>query len=130
MAQILSVIPSDAKAGDTVTVEGKGFGKTQDKSTVQVDGVVLKVTEWSDTKIVGTLPDNVKAGKVEVTATVNQTASNTVQYVAADPRNRGIETVAHDHAAERPAPEGPKVRYPEEGTGTQRKAIHPVKKIE
>lgn len=55
------------EAGDSVTIYGSAFGKTQSTSTVRFPpGVTATVTSWSATEIVCTVPPGVSAGDVTV----------------------------------------------------------------
>jgi hypothetical protein len=77
---ITSITPSSASAGTgtSVTIEGTGFGATQDTSTVEFfqrsgqPTVPATVSSWSDTSITCTVPETASSGPVVV-----QTASGT-----------------------------------------------------
>jgi hypothetical protein len=63
------------EAGDSVTIHGSAFGKTQGSSTVRFSpGVTAAVTSWSATEIVCTVPAGVGAG--DVTVTTDEGTSN------------------------------------------------------
>ncbi|HID63149.1 MAG TPA: hypothetical protein EYP49_10475, partial [Anaerolineae bacterium] len=63
------------ETGDSVTIYGSAFGKTQGTSTVQFPpGVTATVTSWSATRIVCTVPAGVGTG--DVTVTTDEGTSN------------------------------------------------------
>lgn len=68
-----SVGPTLTRAGNTITVEGRGFGGG---GTVRVGGVAAPVTSWSPARIVATVPAGVAAGVRPVTVTTGGGTSN------------------------------------------------------
>jgi hypothetical protein len=63
------------EVGDSVTIYGSAFGKTQSTSTVRfASGVTATVTSWSATEIVSTVPAGASAG--DVTVTTDEGTSN------------------------------------------------------
>jgi len=54
---IIDVIPSGAKAGDTVVITGTCFGEAQGESTLTLGGVDMLIVSWTDTEIIAVLPD-------------------------------------------------------------------------
>jgi hypothetical protein len=63
------------EAGDSLTIRGSAFGKTQGTSTVRFPpGVTATVTSWSATEIVCTVPGGASAG--DVTVTTSEGTSN------------------------------------------------------
>lgn len=71
--QVGSVGPTLTRAGNTITVEGRGFGST---GTVQVAGVTAAVSQWSANRIVATVPTGVAPGTRPVTVTTGGGTSN------------------------------------------------------
>lgn len=68
-----SVGPTTTRTGQTVTVEGRGFGAS---GTLRVGGVTAATTSWTANRIVGTVPAGVTAGTASVTVTTGGGASN------------------------------------------------------
>jgi hypothetical protein len=67
-APVIDHMLSCGEAGDSVTIHGSAFGKTQGSSTVRFPpGVTAMVTSWSATEIVCTVPAGAGAGDVTVT---------------------------------------------------------------
>jgi len=66
---ISSVSPTTARAGDSITITGTGFGSTQGSGSVWLGSKLAgSITSWSDTSIVAT----VASGSVTGTAQVQQ----------------------------------------------------------
>jgi len=66
---ISSVSPTTARAGDSITISGTGFGSTQGSGQVWLGSKLAgSITSWSDTQIVAT----VASGSVTGTAQVQQ----------------------------------------------------------
>ena len=68
-----SVGPTVTRAGQKITVEGRGFGAT---GTVKVNGVNATTVSWSPNRIVATVPAGVVAGTRPVTVTTAAGTSN------------------------------------------------------
>jgi len=65
---IQQLLPATGKAGDTVTVNGSGFGTVQGSSTVQFGSMSAGTAQvWSGTSIKVTVPAGVRTGYVTVT---------------------------------------------------------------
>lgn len=64
---ITSVSPSSGVVGTPVTISGSGFGATQSSSVVEIGGVPVSATSWSNSQIVVTVPSNALTGPVTVT---------------------------------------------------------------
>ena len=66
---ISTVAPDTAIAGDTLTIEGSGFGEVQDTGYVTFhDGAeAIEYISWSDTQIEVTVPEGAQTGEVIVT---------------------------------------------------------------
>jgi len=71
--QIGSVGPTLTRAGNTITVEGRGFGAS---GTVKVGGVTASTTSWAANRITATVPAGVAAGTASVTVTTGGGTSN------------------------------------------------------
>lgn len=79
--QIISLDPSSAAAGQSVTVSGTGFGATQLSSTIAFNGVNVSsnnIISWSDASIAVSVPTGTTSGNVVVT--VDGAASNGVPF--------------------------------------------------
>ncbi|HEY8472143.1 MAG TPA: alpha-amylase family glycosyl hydrolase [Natronosporangium sp.] len=68
-----SVAPVLTRAGNPITIEGRGFGGS---GTVRVGGVVAPVTSWSANRIEATVPAGVAPGVRSVTVTTGGGTSN------------------------------------------------------
>lgn len=55
--------------GSALTINGSGFGTTQD--TVTIGGVTAVPNSWTDTKIVAPVPSSLLPGFADVIVTVN-----------------------------------------------------------
>jgi glycosidase len=71
--RIGSAGPTLTRAGNTITVEGRGFGSS---GTVRVGGVAAPVQSWSPGRIVATVPAGVAPGVRPVTVTTGAGTSN------------------------------------------------------
>ncbi|NUO58065.1 MAG: alpha-amylase [Hamadaea sp.] len=71
--QIGSVGPTLTRAGNTITVEGRGFGTS---GTLKVGGVTASTTSWTANRIKATVPAGVAAGTASVTVTTSGGTSN------------------------------------------------------
>jgi flagellar hook assembly protein FlgD len=65
---IVSVDPSEATVGSTVTIVGSNFGATQSESEVRLGGVSVGsvISSWSDSQIVFVLPDTFETGEYDL----------------------------------------------------------------
>ncbi|MGA2974465.1 MAG: transglutaminase domain-containing protein [Spirochaetia bacterium] len=64
-----SITPSRGKPGDVMIITGRNFGANRDTSEVRISGVSptsQDYTEWTDTRISVTIPDEVSSGIVYV----------------------------------------------------------------
>ena len=77
--QITSVSTNRVTSGIQLTITGMNFGDHQDKSVINLDDVNIQVNSWSDTKIVGISPPNVKTSNLIVI--VKKQRSNAVDVV-------------------------------------------------
>lgn len=68
-----SVGPTLTRAGNTITVEGRGFGAS---GTLKVGGATATTTSWTANRIIGTVPSGVAAGTASVTVTTSGGTSN------------------------------------------------------
>jgi len=73
---IISLSPTSAPVGNSVTITGTSFGATQGTSTVTFNGTVGNPSSWSDTSIFVLVPNGATTGNVVVT--VSGVASNGV----------------------------------------------------
>jgi hypothetical protein len=68
-------VPAGAAATAPVRVLGTGFGDNRDgRSAVELDGVVMSVTRWSDGEVKFEVPANQPAGTPPVTVIVSGVA--------------------------------------------------------
>lgn len=78
-APVIDWMSSCGEAGDSVTIRGSAFGKTQGTSTVRFSpGVKAAVIYWSATEIVCTIPEGAGAG--DVTVTTSEGTSNGAHF--------------------------------------------------
>lgn len=64
---INTLSPPEGPNGGLITLNGSGFGTSQNGSTVQFNGVTASVSSWSNTSISATVPSNAITGPVTVT---------------------------------------------------------------
>ncbi len=64
---VSSISPASGTPGTQITITGTGFGAEKGKSVVQFSGAAIGAKTWSDTKIVATVPSDMKAGGYVVT---------------------------------------------------------------
>lgn len=73
-----SVGPTLTRAGNTITIEGRGFGTS---GTVKVGGVTASTTSWTANRIIATVPAGVTPGNVGVTVTKGGSTSNVYEII-------------------------------------------------
>lgn len=78
--------------GAALTINGSGFGTTQD--TITVGGVTAVPSSWTDTKIVAPVPSSLLPGFADVIVTVSGAASNAKSFLVVPV----ITAVSPDHA--------------------------------
>ena len=83
--KIISLSPSSGAVGDSVTISGSGFGKTQGTGKVTFNGKTATVTNWADTEIKTTVPTSATTGNVVVELS-NGVKSNGVMFTVAGRR--------------------------------------------
>jgi RHS repeat-associated protein len=64
---ITGISPTSGAPGQSVTINGSGFGATQGSSNVQFDGAAATISSWSDSQIIAVAPDEVSTGPVSAT---------------------------------------------------------------
>jgi RHS repeat-associated protein len=64
---INTLSPPEGPNGGLITLNGSGFGTSQNGSTVQFNGVAASVSSWSNTSISATVPSSATTGPVTVT---------------------------------------------------------------
>jgi IPT/TIG domain len=89
---IISLSPTSGQAGQSVAVNGGGFGATQGTSTVSFNGVLTTPTSWSPNGIIAPVPLGATSGNV-VVKVAGQT-SNAVAF-AVTVATAGIKLVQH-----------------------------------
>ncbi|MEW6363946.1 MAG: IPT/TIG domain-containing protein [Acidobacteriota bacterium] len=81
---IEQLLPAAGKAGDTISVNGRGFGAVQGTSKVLFRSTDAGVARrWSDTSIKVTVPNGVQTGPV--TVVVLNKKSNPYEFIAVPP---------------------------------------------
>ncbi len=90
---IVSVAPTEVKAGAEITITGTGFGNSQGDSVVTISGsTAVATTLWSATKIKAIVPQDAVTGAVKVT--VQGVSSSEVRLLIlwdnSNPQNVGI----------------------------------------
>ncbi len=80
--EITSLSSSIANVGDTIIINGHGFGTTQ--GSLVVTGLCITPTSWSDTEIRCTIPNNTATGFLYV-RTNDEIRSNTVPFTVDRP---------------------------------------------
>jgi RHS repeat-associated protein len=80
-ASIYSVTPKAGLIGSQVTVNGAGFGATQDNKTLQFYGgsngyIPATISSWSDTQIVATVPSGAQTGALIILVNGSSRISN------------------------------------------------------
>jgi len=84
---ITGITPATAGAGIPVTITGLSFGSVQGNSLVQLQGVNLPVSNWSDTQIVAAVPSGISpGGPFSVNVTVNGVIATATLTIAALPQ--------------------------------------------
>lgn len=89
---VSSVSPSQGAVGDTITVNGAGFG-TQ-AGSVSIAGTAATVQSWSPSSIAFTVPDGLTPGGTTITISTNGTSAPAPPAFTALPRITGL-TPAH-----------------------------------
>jgi RHS repeat-associated protein len=65
---ITGIAPASGPVGESVTIQGTGFGSAQGSGTVSMNGTAVAVTSWSDIAIVVIVPPGASSGPFAVTA--------------------------------------------------------------
>jgi hypothetical protein len=73
---ITSLSASTLSRSGRLLVSGTGFGATQASSTLTIGGLAAPVTRWSDTLVVGYVPEGTALGSAGVQVVVSGVASN------------------------------------------------------
>src|SRR4029079_17487499 len=73
---ISSLSSSTLPRSGRLLVTGTGFGAVQGASTLSIDGRTAFVTRWSDTLVVGYVPEATDVGPVGVQVVVDGAGSN------------------------------------------------------
>jgi RHS repeat-associated protein len=82
---ISSLSPTSGPSGTSVTITGSNFGATKGSSTVKFGTVLASTTSWSSTSIVAVVPNGIVGSTVGVVVTVNNTASNSKDFIVTNP---------------------------------------------
>ena len=80
-AAIASLAPVSGAVGSTLTINGSGFGASQNFNPVTIGGVSVTPSLWSDTVIQVPVDSSLPAGMANVVVTVNATASNGASFL-------------------------------------------------
>src|SRR6266496_3642848 len=99
---ISSLSPTSGPSGTSVTITGSNFGATKGSSTVKFGSTVASTTGWSSTSIIVVVPNGIVASTIGVVVTVNNTASNTVNFPVTNPfiTNISVNSVLMNSAPE------------------------------
>lgn len=88
---ISSFSPSTgALPGQSLTINGTGFGALQGNSSVTIGTATAVITSWSDTVIVCTMPSTAIGTSIPIIVTVNYQASTTNYYANSAPANTDV----------------------------------------
>jgi len=85
--------PSSGSTGTSVTISGSNFGSSQGSSTVKFGSMTAAVSAWSANSITAAVPSGI-SGTVNVTVTVNGTASNAQTFTVITPSGDFTQSVA------------------------------------
>jgi uncharacterized protein (TIGR03437 family) len=77
---INSISPAEGKPMSEVIIFGSGFGRKKGMSVVQFSGNAVGVKVWSDTKIVATVPSDMKPGLYTVTVVTDTATSPSLPF--------------------------------------------------
>ncbi|MBU1671108.1 MAG: IPT/TIG domain-containing protein [Actinobacteria bacterium] len=104
---VSSIAPSTGAPGTQITITGTGFGADKGKSVVQFSGDAIGVKTWSDTKIIATVPSDMKAGGYVVTVVTDAGTSpgKSFDVEAAPPSPQPQQPVTQVQAIEKYATE-------------------------
>ena len=80
---LISLTPSRAPVGASVTINGTGFAATTAGNTVKFDGTTATVTQASTVRLVVTVPSGATTGTVTVTTSAGTASSGQTFTVAA-----------------------------------------------
>ncbi|MFH1013229.1 MAG: IPT/TIG domain-containing protein, partial [Thermoplasmatota archaeon] len=75
--EITSLSSSHANVGDTIIINGHGFGTTQ--GSIVITGLCITPTSWSDTEVYCTIPNDAATGFLYI-RTIDEIRSNTVSF--------------------------------------------------
>ncbi|WNV87867.1 RHS repeat-associated core domain-containing protein [Umezawaea sp. Da 62-37] len=81
---VLSAVPSRVRAGDVVTLTGKGFGTTVAANTVKINGTTATVKTAAADKLTVTVPAAATSGPVTVTTSAGTATLAGVTVIAND----------------------------------------------
>jgi IPT/TIG domain len=87
--------PSRAPTGTPISIMGYGFGDEQGDGSVHIDGILSTVTQWTDTLIVVTVPDNISQNCIVVVYANGQESNHKVITVVELGINEVIPPKAH-----------------------------------
>lgn len=96
--QIGAVGPTIGRPGNTVTIDGEGFGTTT--GTVKFGTVDATILSWSNTQIKVTVPA-MAAGVMNVTVVANGTTSNAFRYEVLN-SGKPVQAIFHVNATTSP----------------------------
>lgn len=94
---ISTVSPAEAQVGQTVAIDGYGFGVTQGDSTVDIGGVpAAEIVRWTDTQVVVNVPASASTGNVLVTVAGNTSNPSklVVLWPTQNPENTPVSSAA------------------------------------
>jgi hypothetical protein len=106
---IVSVAPSEAKAGGEIAIVGVGFGEAQGKSRVLIGGVdAAQVTAWSHTEVRAIVPAGAITGPVKLVVSGAESSLGhlAILWEKENPQNVVLSTGVHNHVLPRIVSDG------------------------
>ena len=87
LPQISFIDPTTDNIGATVSINGQGFGSSQNTSYVRIGGSSAPVVSWSDSQVRVRVPDFNTAGQKTIEMTINNRTISNTNFSVAGPEN-------------------------------------------
>jgi len=87
LPSITYVDPTADNIGATVSINGQGFGSSQNTSYVRIGGSSAPVVSWSDSQVRVRVPDFNTAGQKTIEMTINNRTISNTNFSVAGPEN-------------------------------------------
>jgi len=87
LPQISFIDPTADNIGATVSINGQGFGSSQNTSYVRIGGSSAPVVSWSDSQVRVRVPDFNTAGQKTIEMTINNRTISNTNFSVAGPEN-------------------------------------------